>query len=112
MKYPAFVLSAILILCASASAGAAEEASLKEAYGLVKSIEGNKMTVTVIDTAASTTSDQTFTLSPETKLVIVRPASEVVVGDEIRINYKDEKDSPAEFISILDLPKPEVPSGS
>lgn len=110
MKYSAFVLSAIVVLFSSAAAGAAEEASLKEAYGLVKSIEGNKMTVTVVDEAASTTSDQTFTLSTETRMVIVRPASEVVVGDEIRINYKDENEKPAAYISILDLPKPEIPS--
>lgn len=91
--------------------GAAQE-SAGEAYGLVKSIEGNRMTVAVVDPSTNAVSDQVFTLSPETRLVIVRPAAEVVVGDEVRISYESGNDNPAEYVSILDLPKPETPSAS
>ena len=109
-KLTLFILSCALLVPA---AYAKNQAGLSEAYGVVRSIDDNQMTVTVIDPKTNETSDMTFALSPETELVIVRPASEVIEGDEIKINYEDgKKEKAAKFISILDLPAPETAQAS
>ncbi|HTL47585.1 MAG TPA: hypothetical protein VL688_05925 [Verrucomicrobiae bacterium] len=107
MRHAIVILAALSVF---STAAFAEEAPLKEAYGMVKSIADGKMVVTVYDKDSGQAADQTFSLSPQTQLVIVRPANEVVAGDEVRINYQDGKDKSAAFVSILDLPAPQPKS--
>jgi len=102
------ILFSLLCTLFIPAAHAKNEAGLTEAYGMVRSINNNQMTVTVLDPATNETSDLTFSMTPETQLVIVRPASEVIEGDEVKINYEDgKKEKTAKFVSILDLPAPE-----
>ncbi len=85
----------------------ADEAQGKEAYGMVKTISNNQMVVTVYDAEKGQAQEQTFALSPQTQLAIVRPASEVLEGDEVKIAYREEgSNKKANFVSIIDLPAP------
>ena len=85
----------------------ANDQELSEAYGMVQKIDGNQMTVAVFNPANNEMSDVTFSLTPDTQLVIVRPATEVIEGDEVKINFtENKKDKTAQYISILDLPAP------
>ncbi len=76
---------------------------------MVKSISNNQMVVTVYDTEKNEAREETFALVPETQLAIVRPATEVLQGDEVKISYSEEKGKKkAGFVSIIDLPAPKT----
>ena len=105
MKYfPHLTLAAALLFSSSLYAA---EAPGKDAYGLVKEITNNQMTVTVYDTESGQAHEEQFALDPKTQLTIVRPASEVIAGDEVKITYLEEgNNKKASFVSIIDLPAP------
>jgi len=107
----AFAFIGFFLFASLPSGMAKQSGHLSEAYGMVKSISDNEMVVTVYDEKKSAVQDQTFTLSADTQLVIVRPATELIEGDEVKINFEKSKGkNAARFISILDLPVPAEPA--
>lgn len=81
--------------------------NMKKAYGIVRKISGEKMAVSVYHPDKKELSEETFQLTPDTELVIVRPVSELIEGDEVKITYQEEEGKKvSRFVSIMDLPGP------